>query len=82
MGLALTVLNILLYIGILILVVAIVLWALRYWGVEIDPLIRKALVFIVIILVLIVIISFFSGVSFLPPIVGGGGGGAVVVPVR
>jgi hypothetical protein len=71
MSFALTLLNVLLYVGFIILGVAVVLWALRYWNITIDPLIQKALVFLVIIFVLIIIVSLFAGVSFIPPIIPG-----------
>jgi len=65
MSLLISVLYLLLNIGILLLCVAIIWWALKWFGIPIDPMVFKIAQFIIVLLILIMVVSWFAGV--LPP---------------
>jgi hypothetical protein len=65
MSLLISLLYLLLHIAIVALCAALIWWALRWFGIPIDPLVLKICQFIVAVIVLILIVSWFAGV--LPP---------------
>jgi len=65
MSLLISVLYLLLNIAIVVLVAALIWWALRWFGIPIDPYVLKICQFILALIIIIMIVSWFAGV--LPP---------------
>jgi len=65
MSLLISLLYLLLNIAIVVLCAALIWWALRWFGIGIDPYVLKICQFILAVIVLILIVSWFAGV--LPP---------------
>jgi hypothetical protein len=65
MPLLLSVLYLLLNIAVVVLCAALIWWALKFFGIAIDPTVLKIGQFIVALIVIILIVSWFAGV--LPP---------------
>lgn len=65
MALIISLLYLLLNIAAVVLVAALIWWALRFFGIAIDPFVLKVCQFIVVVIVLILIVSWIAGV--LPP---------------
>jgi len=65
MSLLISLLYLLLNIAVFLLCVAIIWWALRWFGIGIDPLVMKIAQFIIALVVIIMVVSWFAGV--LPP---------------
>ena len=68
MNLALAVLSLLFYIGVVVLAVVILQWGLEYLGFAIPEKIMKIIWFLALILVLIAIVSLLAGAIHVPPV--------------
>jgi hypothetical protein len=62
MPLIISLLYLLLNIAVIVLCAALILWALRWFGIPIDETVLKIGQFIVVILIIILIVSWFAGV--------------------
>jgi hypothetical protein len=65
MSLAISLLYLLLNIAVVGLCAALIWWALRWFGIPIDPMVLKICQFILALIIIILIVSWFAGV--LPP---------------
>ena len=65
MPLLISLLYLLLHIAIVVLCAALIWWALKFFGIPIDPLVLKICQFIIVLIIIILIVSWFAGV--LPP---------------
>lgn len=65
MTLLVSLLYLLLNVGVVMLCAALIWWALRWFGVPVDPLVLKICQFILVVIVIILIASWFSGA--IPP---------------
>ena len=65
MSLLISLLFLLLHIAIVVLCAALIWWALRFFGIAIDPLVLKVCQFILALIVIILIVGWFAG--SLPP---------------
>jgi len=65
MSLLISLLYLLLHIAIVVLCAALIWWALKWFGIPIDPLVLKICQFIIVLIIIILIVSWFAGV--LPP---------------
>lgn len=70
MGILISFLYLLLHIAVILLVAALILWALKWWGVAIDPFVYKCGQAVVVLLVIIACAVWLTDVfgygSFLP----------------
>jgi hypothetical protein len=65
MTMLISLLYLLLNIAVVVLCAALIWWALRWFGIVVDPYVLKIAQFIVALIVIILIVSWFAGV--LPP---------------
>lgn len=65
MPLLISLLYLLLNIAIVVLCVALIWWALKFFGIPIDPFVLKICQFIVVVIIIILIVSWFAGA--IPP---------------
>jgi len=65
MSLLISLLYLLLNIAIVVLCASLIWWALRWFGIAVDPFVLKIAQFILAVIVLILIVSWFAGA--LPP---------------
>jgi hypothetical protein len=65
MGLLISLLYLLLNIAIVVLCAALIWWALRWFGIAIDPFVLKICQFILAVIIIILIVSWFAGA--IPP---------------
>ena len=65
MSMLISLLYLLLNIAIVVLCAALIWWALRWFGIPVDPLVMKIAQFILAVIIVIMVVSWFAGV--LPP---------------